>query len=384
MLNFRNRNYSWCLPLLALLLYCCEGSPEGEPEKRPFYYTSSVGLWYTVWWDSAEKDPLYAQHWNDWTRVRPVRFGYYAADDVQKLDFDLRMFRQWGIDYLLLDNTNGHYNDGGNIDVHIREIYRIAAELGVQSPKINIAGGRPLINGDVAGMQAEMDIFAELADRYPNQVFRWKGKPLFVNYNLPQNYTWQDAKGRFTMRPAGGMTSEGWDIRKEAGLIYTGMWGWVFDRQYNGSEVYGLTAGWSRDHNNLGHLLPPVSRSNGKRYQEEWLAAIKANPEMIVIASWNDHAEECGIEAVEILSPIPGRETDNENPFYYEQLTEGYLGLKTGCMEGFHYQSENDNRIYRYENQKLIRVSNVPDRTAIIVVPSDYFEWVGVERIENR
>jgi hypothetical protein len=368
--------------IVALFVACkSDNMPDEKPEKRPLYYESSIGMWYTVWWDSVEKNPLYARHWDDWTRVRPVRFGYYATDDVQKLDFDFRMFRKWGIDYLLLDDTNGHYNDGGNIDEHIRAIYKKAAELGEYAPKINIAGGRPLINGDVAGMQAELDIFAGLAEQYPGQVFLWKAKPLFVNYNVPQNYTYKDARERFTMRPAGGMTSEGWNVRKETGLIYTGLWGWVFDKQYGGSEVYGLTAGWSRDHNELGHPLAPVSRGNGKRYQEEWLAAVKANPEMIVIASWNDHAEECGIEAVEILSPIPGRETDNKNPFYYEQLTEGYLGLKTGYIEGFYYRSENENRIYRYQDKKLVKVDGVNDRTSVIVVPSDYYEWAGVERI---
>jgi hypothetical protein len=129
---------------------------------------------------------------------------------------------------------------------------------------------------------------------------------------------------------------------------------------------------------------PPISRENGKRYWEAWLAAIKANPEMIVITSWNDHNEENGIEAVEILntawSPIPGRETDNENPFYYEQITEGYLGLRTGYIENFYYRAENDTQVYQFKIGKLKKATVPGQRTAVIVVPSDYFGWAGVER----
>ena len=200
-----------------------------------------------------------------------------------------------------------------------------------------------------------------------------------MNVTITKHYSWQDPAGRFTMRPAGGHTSEGWDSRNEHNLMEIGMYGWVFDQQYKGSEVYGITPGFSRSHNGLATAIGPLSRENGKRYQEAWLEAIKTNPEMIVIASWNDHAEETGIEAVTIVSgTVEGREDEYLNPFYYEQITQGYLALKTGYLDGFYYRAESDTQTYRYENGVLNKVADPAKMTAVIVVPDDYYAWSGV------
>ncbi len=348
-------------------------------EKSENYFEAKVGLWYTVWWDSQERDPrFYEHHWVKETRVKPIQHGYYAADDPEKLKDDFQYFRRIGIDYILLDDTNSHWNDAGNIAAHIEACFAVAAELGDKAPKICFAGGRPLIDGSAEGMQVELDIFADYAKKYPNETFQWKGKPLFVNFNIPENYGYQDKLGRFTMRPAGGHTSEGLSVRQKFELDRTGMYGWVFDIQYEPSEVYGITPGFSRSHNDLGTTMPPVSRENGQRYQREWLAAVKRKPEMIVISSWNDHAEETGIEAVELLEKIPGR--GEEYPFFYQKTTQGYLALKKGFLENWFYRSENESQVYEFRNNRLEKVADIDPKEVVIVVPDDYFEWVGIGR----
>ena len=348
---------------------------DSVPTKKHEYYQSKVGLWYTIWWDSLERDPVYYEHhWIKETRVKPIKHCYYATDDPEKLKDDFIFFQRIGIDYLILDDTNGHYNDGGNLAKHIDACFAMARKLGPTVPKLCFAGGRPLINGDVNGMQAELDIFAGYAEKYRENTFFWKDKPLFVNFNIPKNYSYQDTKNRFTMRPAAGNLLEGFPYRKEHNLDIIGMYGWVFNMQHDNSEVHGITPGFSRSHNNLGTILDPISRENGERYQREWLNAVKRKPEMIVISSWNDHAEETGIEAVELLEPIPGR--GKEDPFFYEKITEGYLALKTGCLENWFYRSENDSQIYQYRDGKLNKVSHAGDKDVVIVVPDDYFDWL--------
>ena len=349
------------------------------PTKNREYYHSQVGLWYTVWWDSQERDPVfYEHHWVKETRVKPIKHGYYATDDPKKLKDDFLFFHRIGIDYLILDDTNAHYNDNGNIAAHIDACFAAAKELGDDAPKLCFAGGRPLIGGDVNGMQAELDIFAGYAEKYPDNTYFWKGKPLFVNFNIPANYSYQDKQNRFTMRPAAGHLLEGFPFHKEHKLDETGMYGWVFNMQYDTSEVHGITPGFSRSHNDLGTILEPISRENGARYQREWLNAVKRKPEMIVISSWNDHAEETGIEAVELLEPIPGR--GEESPFFYEKITEGYLALKTGYLENWYYRIEGDSQVYQYRSGKLNKVSGLADKEIVIVVPDDYFDWAGVSR----
>ena len=346
-----------------------------KPKKE--YYSSAVGMWYTVWWDSKEADAQYYEHhWLKETRVKPLKHGYYAADDPAKLQDDFTYFNRIGIDYLILDDTNNHMADGGNIASHINACFKKAKELGNKAPKLCFAGGSPLLGGNEEGMIGEMDIFYGYANMYKDNTFFWKGKPLFVNFNSPNNYGWQDPKGRFTMRPAAGHTSEGKGYIQKYGLDKIGMYGWVFDYQYNTSEVYGISPGWSRSHNGLSSGSPPQSREQGKRYQEAWLAAVKRKPEMIVVASWNDHAEETGIEAVELLEPIDGR--GEEDPFYYQRITEGYLALRTGYLENFCYQSEAGGPVYRYQAGRL-RPARPETREAVILVPEDYFGWRGIE-----
>ena len=379
----KRKRLVFCRMMFVLLLsmaaagFCRAQQADSKPAASREYYSSKVGMWFTVWWDSQQRDPVYCEHhWGKETRVKPVKYGYYAADDPEKLKNDFQFFHRIGIDYLILDDTNAHYNDGGNIAAHIDACFAMCRELGNNAPKLCFAGGRPLIDGDIDGMQAELDIFAGYADKYRDQTFFWKDKPLFVNFNIPKNYSYQDKQNRFTMRPAAGHLLEGFSFHKEHKLDVTGMYGWVFDMQYETSEVHGITPGFSRSHNGLGTSLEPVSRENGKRYQREWLNAVKRKPEMIVISSWNDHAEETGIEAVELLEPIPGR--GEEDPFFYEKITEGYLALKTGCLENWYYRSESDSQVYQYRDGKLNKVSRPGGKEIVIVVPDDYFEWAGI------
>ena len=107
---------------------------------------------------------------------------------------------------------------------------------------------------------------------------------------------------------------------------------------------------------------------------------MKAKPEMIVIASWNDHAEETGIEAVNLSENIAGREAEKKNPYLYEQMTEGYLALKTGYVKGYYYKAESDNNIYQYTGSKLQKVSSVPEGGVLLWIPDDYYDWAGVTR----
>lgn len=61
--------------------------------------------------------------------MRPVKDGYYASDDPQKLWEDFSYFQRIGIDYLLLDDTNNHLADNGNIARHIDACFKTAEEM---------------------------------------------------------------------------------------------------------------------------------------------------------------------------------------------------------------------------------------------------------------
>lgn len=352
---------------------------EQKPQVKQ-YYTSTVGLWYTVWWDS-EGQPYYDHHWTKETRTTPARFGRYATDDTEKLKWDLNYFKKIGIDYLILDDTNNHQADGGNIASHINACFKLANSLGTSgAPKLCIAGGNPLLHNQADLMESEMSIFKGYATKYSNTYFQWKGKPLFVNFVLPQYFKYTNAN--FTIRNACGHTSEAKSAAESGkyNLNEQGLYGWVFDYEFKGAEAYGVNPGWSRSHNGLEIGKAEINRENGDLYRRLWLRALKAKPEMIVIASWNDHAEETGIEAVILSEDIAGREAEKKNPYLYEQMTEGYLALKTGYVKGYYYKAENDSNIYQYTGSKLQKVSSVPEGGVLLWIPDDYYDWAGVAR----
>lgn len=356
-------------------------TPTAIPARQ--YYKSTIGMWYCVWWDSEEKDSFYYEsHWMGETRIKPLRFGYYATDDIPKLEYDFNYFKKIGIDYLLLDDTNNHLADGGNIASHINTCFKTADALGTgKSPKLSFAGGSPLLNKNEEGMLAELDIFYSYSLKYPNTYFNWKGKPLFVNFNMPENFKYKDPKDRFTIRNSCGHTSEALGYATKYNLNTVGLFGWVFDVQYKGSEVYGINPGWSRSHNDFNWTgAAAKSRENGEKYTRMWLEAVKTNPETIVVASWNDHAEETGIEAVKLNEPIAGRENEYLNPYMYEQITEGYLALKTGYLNDFYYRAESASQIYKFSNGLLNSVSAIPTDRVLIIVPDDYYSWSGIQR----
>ncbi|NLN03801.1 MAG: hypothetical protein GX166_03125, partial [Clostridiaceae bacterium] len=112
------------------------------------YYSSKVGTWFTVWW-TDESQPTH-DHWfaEGWTRLKPVDYGYYSSGDEDYLTSVLSRLKYIGIDYLVLDDTNGHWNDFGLIAKNIDQVFKVAHELGEFSPQIAIATGGPLRDGN--------------------------------------------------------------------------------------------------------------------------------------------------------------------------------------------------------------------------------------------
>jgi len=104
--------------VLTFLIHTGYAQPTVSPSsKNREYYHSQVGLWYTVWWDSQERDPVFYQHhWIKETHVKPIKHEYYATGDPVKLEEDFRFSIASGS---ILDDTNALSNDNGNIAAHI-------------------------------------------------------------------------------------------------------------------------------------------------------------------------------------------------------------------------------------------------------------------------
>ena len=339
------------------------------------YYSSKIGTWFTVWW--TEPEAATHDHWfaEGWTRLKPVDYGYYSSGDEDYLTSAFSRLKYIGIDFLVLDDTNGHWNDFGLIARNIDKVFEVAHNLGEHSPKIAIATGGPLRDGNERAQENELKVYWRLHENHPDTFFQYKGKPFLIMYIAGEvNKRYED--DRFTIRHGTGFIS--WQEKAQDQSIFKteGNWGWVFDKQNIGSEVMGVQAGYNKAHQ--GTKIQSIHRENGKHFIELWLNAIKQNPEVIIIPSYNDHAEETGWEATEPIRE-PGTEncdqgTPGADPYLYEKITEAYLALRYGYIDGFMYREESSNKTFLFKDNKLTKVE--PKETdLVIIIPDGYMEW---------
>ena len=74
----------------------------------------TIGLWYTAWWT---KDDQF-RHWANCHRL-PAR-GRYSSGDPEVIATHYAQFRDLGVGFLIMDDTNCAGNDGGRINDNIR------------------------------------------------------------------------------------------------------------------------------------------------------------------------------------------------------------------------------------------------------------------------
>ncbi len=420
-LNHKFRFFSLLLLMLCLITGC-SASPEQVKEPRPSrapannekpdliaadspyadvpvydkfgawpskqgdtYYSSDVGTWYTLWWHA--EGGAYYDRWylENWTRLKPVDYGYYASGDEDYLTSVLVRMKYIGIDFLVLDDTNGGQAD---ITSNLYKCYKTADNLNGFSPKIAIAtGGDIRDHNNAEAQQAAFNRYYSVYTRYPDVFYEYDGKPLLLMYmGANVDVRMDDAKQRFTMRYGTGFVSwQNWegDASKRTIFKTQGNWGWVFDMQNPGTEIMGVQPGYNKAHQ--GTYTTSFPRDNGVRYTQMWLDAIKANPRVIMIPSYNDHAEETGWEATTPIRPaidFAAQDVKGEDPYVYEKITEAYLALRYGYIEGFFYKVENTTQIYQCVNGYLEKVKDSKvGKEPVILLPEGYMEW---ELARNR
>lgn len=249
-----------------------------------------MGTWFTVWW-TKEKDTFYDQWFSeDMCRLKPVDYGYYSSGDKDYLTSVFLRLDYIGIDFLMLDSTNGHGNYKGMDLRNMYKCFQVADSLGQYAPKIAIATGGYMRLGANEKPQSEYDTYyKQYYQKFPNTYYHYEGKPLLLIYIAEYvNARYQDNQNRFTQRYGTGFIS--WQNNAQDQTIWKtqGNWGWVFDTQNKNTEIMGVQPGYNKAHQ--GVSIQSFPRDNGKRYTQMWLEAIKENPKVIMIPSYNDHA----------------------------------------------------------------------------------------------
>lgn len=342
--------------------------PEGWVCPATPIYTSQIGAWYHLYWN---KPGTQMSHWSEWTRYKPLQ-GYYSAGDPATISAHFTEMKSAGIEYVIFDHTNGIGNDAGTIEANGQSVLATNSRLGEGAQlKISVAIGYGLWGAkSLEAHNAETEHIMKNYVQSP-QYMKINDKPLLIMYNSIESKDcfrcdWNDS--RFTVRRAGGMI-DGTNplLQQYAG---EGIWGWVIKSpQIESPEAMTVTPGWDTKH--LGRATTPIERDSGAYYMKQWLTAIKKNPRNIIVASWNDWAEETSIEpGVSVSGPKWVDSYGTEVPDYYLQITSAYGNLRKGLMNGYYYKDEDNATVYLVSNGELVAQKAMPRGKPVVSLPS--------------
>lgn len=322
-------------------------------------FSTDVGAWYItyntekMWQDNfGSGNPIkYRVRCSDKTEDYRIP----VSDDPAIVDYHLSLFEEAGIDFMLLDLTNGglmtklKYGTGNEwiVDNALFTCKRVCLWNETHSWKIRYAvavGVYPAIRGfvyDADGnllkegcrigeatewqAQAVYEKFYQNPELDKGNYYQLDGKPLLVIHDWGENvltvpHGWNAYRGdrtygdRFTVR--NGECGQG------------GTYGWQtsFGTQPH-PEVEVVCPGWASAHNGGGK----ISRENGEYYRRCWEIVAEKPPRIVMITAFNDYNESCAILPTDTTACDSPQEEQWRNsdgklePDLYWNMTKYYI-----------------------------------------------------------
>ena len=109
----------------------------------------------------------------------------------------------------------------------------------------------------------------------------------------------------------------------------------------------------------------------GQLYIREWLRVLKARPQFVTVADWNNFEEETALED----SPSWEDRWGYAVPDLYRRITRAYSRLRSGTLvKGEYYRSETHADVFLCDGRALVYQAAMPRRAAIILVPDEMFK----------
>ena len=341
-------------------------TPASQPATRPAGQNGrpGFGLWYTCWWTADDQ----FRHWVNCPRL-PVR-GRYTAGDPKVIAEDYALFRELGVDFIVMDDTNCAGNDGGRINDNIRAWFDFMDRQPLeQQIPICIGGGGEIRGEGSKGQTRAADFYWQAWAQRPSY-FMLGGKPLLI-VDTDDNYgpgDWDDP--RFAVRWAyngdnhesmGRLKTWGWGSCHPAPVVAESMSIWPGHRfPYHVAK--------------LGNDPLEEPRDGGDLYARAWLHVLKSNPRYVTLADFNNFEEETAIEASYSWEDPRGYAV----PDLYIRITRAYSRLRTEqLVKGECYRDENRPEVYLFDGQALVHQGGMPLRATVIVTPAGLLDRIA-------
>lgn len=372
--------------------------------KAPF--SSTVGTWYTPWWDpTSNQDAL---NWNiaRWTpkwrddnlTERTEQYSYSLfnplSDDLLKHQASL--MESVGIEFVIADFTNASavYEPMGHLE-RFQALDKVSVAVGIGGA----LQGSPSLDSQATADYAEQvasDVFNRLVVRGNYFHFRdeptGEEKPLLVTYagydvGVPSSVplpNWDDP--RFSVQRATGMVDpSNPNLHPVAnGFDWDSWWGWHNTTPFLSDTAMTVSPGYDTTHIGGSHGAGVFKErgSNGTTYQQQWLAALKQDPRAIVVTSWNDYNEENHIEPSVPTDSVAHGElawkdiNGNPAPNLFIDITRAYTSLRDRILlEGYYYRDEHSPDIYKVvagDLQYVSTLSAIEPGSPVIFLPNDW------------
>ncbi len=339
-------------------LVCLGGSVAVAPAASPAQTRRpQIGMWYTVWWTADDQ----FRHWVN-CNVLPAR-GRYTAGDPAVIRDHFAQLRDLGVDFLIMDDTNCAGNDGGRINDNIRAWFDFMdAKPPSERIPICIGSGGEMRGEGKAGQSRAADFYHRAWAQRPSY-FLLEGKPLLI-IDTDDNYgpgDWDDP--RLTVRWAyNGDNFESMGRRKT--------WGWgSYEPAPILDECMSIWPGhrFPAPVRQRGHDPLEEPREGGNLYARMWLRVLKARPQFVTIADFNNFEEETAIEASYTWEDPRGHAV----PDLYLRITRAYARLRTETpVKGEYYRDETEAEVYLFDGARFVYQGGMPRRATLIVTPA--------------
>ena len=111
-------------------------------------------------------------------------------------------------------------------------------------------------------------------------------------------------------------------------------------------------------------------RQGGELYVREWLRVLKARPQFVTVADWNNFEEETALEESYAWEDSRGHCV----PDLYVRITRAGSRLRAGeLVKGEYYRAEDQPEVFLYDGSKLVYQGGMPRRATVILVPGKLF-----------